>query len=88
MVRIAQQSASSPDLGAGFLIVIFSVYLLIVMRCGCSQIRQTCSRFEDLFSSFVAGSRRHFNTLSRHCDTIPVMSQLNVCESALKRSSG
>jgi hypothetical protein len=71
-----------------FLIVFTVFYLFIVMRCGCSRIRLTCSRFADSFSSFVAGSRRHYNTRSRHCDTIPVTSRLNVCASALKRSSG
>jgi hypothetical protein len=63
------------------------LFFLIVMRCGCSQIRQTRSRFADSFSSFVPGSRRLYNTLSRHCDTIPVMSRLNAYASALKRSS-
>jgi hypothetical protein len=69
-------------------LIVITVDFGLVMRCGYSQIRQTRSRFEDLFSSSVAGSRRHFNTPSRHCDTIPVMSLLNVCENVSKRSSG
>jgi len=55
---------------------------LIVMHCGCNQTLQTCSRSADSFSSFVHGSRRHYNTLSRHCDTTPVTSPHNVCASA------
>ena len=69
-------------------VTVYFYFLLVVMRYDCSQIRQTCSHFADLFSSSVLGSPRHYNTLSRHCDTILVMSRLNVCANALKRSNG
>ena len=88
MVRIVQQSASFRSFFFLSRNGLFLFFFLIVMRCGCSQIPQTCSRFADSFSSFVVGSRRHYNTLSRHCDTIPVTSRLSVCASASKRSNG
>jgi hypothetical protein len=67
---------------------VFLIVDFIAMRCGSSQTRQTCSRFADSFSSFVLGFRMRYNTLSRHCDTIPVTSRRNVCASVLKTSSG
>lgn len=54
----------------------------IVTRCGCSQIHLTCSLSAGSFYSFVDGSRRRCNMLSRRCDSTLVTSLHNVCASA------